>query len=296
MAESAPGISSTGERGALMAIGGAEDKVKARRILNAFMELAGGAQARIAIIPAASMQAQLAGELYHNLFLDLGAASVEVIHVDARPAAQEEATAAALQDVTAIFLTGGNQLRLSTLLGGTLLGRTIRRRHAEGVLVAGTSAGASILCQNMIAFGRSGESPTQRMVQLTPGLGLTNRVIIDQHFQSRGRTGRLMVAVAYNPYLLGLGIDEDTAVVLHPQNTFEVLGRGAVIVVDGTDMTYTDLDQVQRHGPVAITDMRLHVLTHGFRYDLVNRKPEIPSTPILQPDHDAEAVRSSANS
>jgi cyanophycinase len=167
---------------------------------------------------------------------------------------------------------------LSTLLGGTLLGDLIRQRSAEGVVVAGTSAGASILCQNMIAFGRMGEWPTQRMVQLTPGMGLTNRVIIDQHFQRRGRIGRLMLAVAYNPYLIGLGIDEDTAAILHPHNKLEVVGRGSVIVVDGLGMTFTNLDQAQRHEPVAITDMRLHVLSEGFGYDLASRKPEIPQT------------------
>jgi cyanophycinase len=128
----------------------------------------------------------------------------------------------------------------------------------------------------MIAFGRSGEWPTLRMVQLAPGMGLTNRVIIDQHFQRRGRIGRLMLAVAYNPYLIGLGIDEDTAVIINPKHQLEVVGRGSVIVVDGVGMSFTNLDQVQRHEPVAITDMRLHVLTEGFGYDLVSRKPKTP--------------------
>jgi cyanophycinase len=276
MTDAAPLIPSS-ERGALMAIGGAEDKVKTRRILNAFLTLAGGSQARVVIIPSASMQPTMAGDLYQSLFENLGAASVEVLHINSRLDAQDEACAGRLQGATAIFLTGGNQLRLATLLGGTLLGEAVRQRHAGGVVVAGTSAGASILCQSMIAFGRSGEWPTQRMVQLAPGLGLTNRVIIDQHFQRRGRIGRLMLAVAYNPYLIGLGIDEDTAVILSAQNTLDVIGRGSLIVVDGVGMTYTNLDQVQRYEPVALTDMRLHVLTEGFRYDLVSRRPEIPT-------------------
>jgi cyanophycinase len=265
-------------RGALMAIGGAEDKVKERRVLTAFLGLAGNEQARIAIIPAASTQADKVGELYHALFCDLGALAVEVIHIDSRLEAQDPGRVAALDDVTAIFLTGGNQLRLATLLGGTAMGQIIRRRNAAGVVVAGTSAGASILCQHMIAFGRPGEWPTQRMVQLAPGLGLTNRVVIDQHFQQRGRTGRLLVAVAYNPFLIGLGVDEDTAAILNPQNVVEVIGRGSVIVVDGAEMSYTNVDQVQRYEPVAVTDMRLHVLTEDFHYNLLKRRPEPPNS------------------
>jgi cyanophycinase len=270
---------SAGERGALMAIGGAEDKGKTRHVLNTFLTLAGGMQAHIVIIPAASMEAAHAGNLYQSLFHDLGVATVDVLHVDSRLDAQDKARVAMLQGATAIFLTGGNQLRLATLLGGTLLGEAIRQSHAAGIVVAGTSAGASFLCQHMIAFGRSGEWPAQRMVHLAPGLGLSNRVIIDQHFQRRGRTGRLMVAVAHNPFLLGLGIDEDTAIVLHAQNMIDVIGRGSVIVVDGAGMSYTNVDQAQRHHPVALTDMRLHVLTEGFRYDLVSRRPELPRLP-----------------
>jgi len=130
----------------------------------------------------------------------------------------------------------------------------------------------------MIAFGKQGEWPTQRMVQLTPGLGLTNRVVIDQHFQRRGRTGRLMVAVAYNPFIIGLGVDEDTSAIIDGKNIVEIVGRGSVIVMDGAEMGYTNVDQVQRHAPVAVTDMRLHVLAAGFRYDLGSRKAEIPKS------------------
>jgi len=263
-----------------MAIGGAEDKVKTRRVLNAFLALAGGSEAHVVIIPAASMYAIMAGERYQTIFHNLGVASAEVIHAHSRQDAQDESCLAPMQKATGIFITGGNQVRLATLLGGTLLGETIRQRNAGGVVVAGTSAGASILCQTMIAFGRAGEWPTQRMVQLTPGLGLTNRVVIDQHFQRRGRIGRLMLAVSYNPYLIGLGIDEDTAAMIDAQNRIEVIGRGSVIVVDGTGMTFTNLDQVQRHAPVAITDMRLHVLTEGFGYNLVSRRPDVPGLPL----------------
>lgn len=260
-------------RGALMPIGGAEDKLKERRILSRFLELAGCQQATIAVIPAASGRANEVGDRYQALFLDLGAPQVEVVHIHSRVEAQDSGRVAVLERASAIFLTGGDQLRLATLLGGTAIAQAIRRHSADGKLVAGTSAGASILCQHMIAFGRSGEAPSQRMVQLAPGLGLTNRAIIDQHFQQRGRTGRLMVAVAHNPFLIGLGIDEDTAAIIDSNNVMEVVGRGSVIVVDGAGMTYTNVHEVKRHEPVAVADMRLHVLSAGFRYDLIQRKP-----------------------
>ena len=267
-----------------MAIGGAEDKMKGRRVLKAFLAMAGGDQARIAVIPAASGQAEQVGALYHALFRDLGAPTVEVLQISSRTEAQDSGRVALLDQMTAIFLTGGNQLRLATLLGGTTLAQAIRRRNGDGVVVAGTSAGASILCQHMIAFGRSGERPSQRMVQLSPGLGLTNRVVIDQHFRQRGRTGRLMVAVAYNPFLIGIGIDEDTAAIIDPQNVVRIVGRGSVVIVDGGDLTYTDAHEVKRHAPVTILNMRLHILTEGFRYDLINRQAEmLPGQPPATP-------------
>ncbi len=265
------------QRGMLMAIGGAEDKVKERHILRAFLKFAGQSAAQIAVIPAASLQAKRTGALYEALFQSLGAAAVAVIHIDERNDAQDPGRIAVLNQASAIFLTGGNQLRLATLLGGTLFAHTLRNCNAGGVVVAGTSAGASILGQHMIAFGRLGEWPTQRMAQLSPGLGLTNRVIIDQHFQQRGRTGRLMVAVAHNPYLVGLGIDEDTAIILDAYNLIEVVGRGSVVVVDGAGMSYTNLDQAKRYDPIAVTDMRVHVLTNGFGYNLIQRRPIVPA-------------------
>jgi cyanophycinase len=262
-----------------MAIGGGEDKSKERRVLTNFFTLAGSHQARIAVIPAASTQPDQAGTLYQALFRDLGASEIEVFHIRSRAEAQDSGRVAALQQVSAIFLSGGNQLRLMSLLGGTPMAQAIRRLNADGVVVAGTSAGASALSQHMVAFGRAGEWPSQRMVQLTPGLGLTNRVVIDQHFQNRGRTGRLLIAVAYNPFIIGLGIDEDTAVILDPQNRLRIIGRSSVVIVDGGELGYTNVGDVQRHGAVTITNIRLHVLTDGFGYDLIGRQVELPTPP-----------------
>ena len=135
----------------------------------------------------------------------------------------------------------------------------------------------------MIAFGRGGPSPTQRMVSLSPGLGLTNRVVIDQHFRQRDRIGRLMAAVAFNPFLIGVGVDEDTAMILDHRNLVEVVGRHSVTFVDGADITYTDIHQVKQHANVAVYNLRVHVLTHGQRFDLVARQPLLPMHVLTQP-------------
>src|SRR5690606_31167736 len=145
---------------------------------------------------------------------------------------QEQNRLDAIEDATGVFFTGGNQLRLSTLLGGTPVAKLVRILNARGVTVGGTSAGASILSEHMIAFGREGSSPTAGSVRLAPGLGLTNRFVIDQHFRQRDRLGRLVAALAYNPFAIGIGLDEDTAAFIGPDDTLEVEGSGSVTIVD----------------------------------------------------------------
>ncbi|MCW5848687.1 MAG: cyanophycinase [Anaerolineae bacterium] len=269
-------------RGPLVVIGGAEDKLGDRLILRRFVDLAGGGAARIAVLPvASSFSVEVAGR-YEHLFRDLGASHVETVDVAVREEALHADRARPLDEATGIFLTGGNQLKIATLLGGTPIATTLRRRHAAGVVVGGTSAGASALSQHMIAFGRGGPSPTQRMVSLSPGLGLTNRVVIDQHFRQRDRIGRLMAAVAFNPFLIGVGVDEDTAMILDHRNLVEVVGRHSVTFVDGADITYTDIHQVKQHANVAVYNLRVHVLTHGQRFDLVARQPLLPMHVLTQ--------------
>ncbi|HRP73276.1 MAG TPA: cyanophycinase, partial [Luteimonas sp.] len=193
-------------RGWIIPIGGAEDKDTNPRILQRFVELSGGGEADIVVIPTASRLKET-GQRYVELFGNMGAARVEVLDFDTRRDCQEEARLARLAQASGIFFTGGNQLRLSTILGGTNVARTIRLRNAQGVTVAGTSAGAGFLSEHMIAFGSEGSSPRASSVRLAPGLGLTNRFIIDQHFRQRDRLGRLTAALAYNPFAIGIGLD-----------------------------------------------------------------------------------------
>ncbi len=265
-----PPVSETGvDRGPIMAIGGAEDKLDDKVILSTFVQLAGGRDANIVIVPTAS-SIETAGERYKAIFLGLGAQSAEVVYIGDREDANGDAPLELLQEASGVFLTGGNQMRLSTILGGTRAAELIRRRNAEGAIIAGTSAGASILSSYMVAFGASGETPKQRMAQIVAGFSLAPELIIDQHFRQRDRIGRLLSLVAANPGLLGVGIDEDTAVLISNQ-VLEVIGRHSVTLVDGSDI-FSDIHQVKGYGGVTISGAKLHILTAGRRFDLTERR------------------------
>jgi cyanophycinase len=265
--------------GHLIVIGGAEDKVRDRVILSRFVALAGGRDARIAVVATASSFAVEVGERYREVFTDLGAARVDPIVAQARPAANDETLAALVDRASGVFLTGGNQLRLSSTIGGTRLSRAIEDRYHAGAVVGGTSAGASALSTHMIAFGASGLTPKQRMAQVSAGLGLLPGVIVDQHFQQRNRLGRLLMLVAQNPSLLGIGIDEDTAGVVTPDQVLEVIGRGSVTLVDGAGAE-TDAWEVAAHRPLMISNVVMHSLPAGYRFDL-RRRVRI-ATPALR--------------
>lgn len=276
-----PGEQPFPNAGALLMIGGAEDKVGNRTILRRFVELAGGAQSHIAIIATASEIYDVVSRIYERIFLELGADKVQVLKLYSREQCCNEQMLAPIADATGIFLTGGNQLKLMTILGGTPAATRIRRAYRAGCVVAGTSAGASAVCQHMMAYGMSGITPRKAMMHFAPGLGLINRLLVDQHFGARGRTGRLVTALAHNPYLLGVGLDEDTAIEVNPQRMMTVLGRGSVTIVDGTDMTYNDIYRISDHAPLTIHNMRFHLLTHGYQFDITHRNPVVPVTPPL---------------
>jgi len=266
-------------RGFIVPIGGAEEKVRDRAILTRFVELCGGKAARIAVIPAAS-ELEETGPRYEALFEDIGVAYVRNFPFRSRADCESEECLADLERSTGVFLTGGNQLRLATILGGTRIGRALREASGRGTHIAGTSAGAAFLSEHMIAFGAEGPSPRANMVTLAPGLGLTNRIIVDQHFRERDRIGRLMTAVGYNPFALGLGLDEDTAAFIGPDDVFEVAGSGTVSVLDPSDLTYSSMDSAHQSDPVCLVNLRLHVLTEGWRFDMHLREAREPA---LQP-------------
>jgi cyanophycinase len=262
------------QRGFIIPIGGAEGKGRKRpSILNRFVELCGGSEARILVIPTASLLNET-GPQYRTLFKSMGAKSM-CVPIERREECFEEETLRILGEATGIFITGGNQLRLSTILGGTPVARMIRSLNATGVHVAGTSAGAAIVSEHMIAGGRSGSSPRESGVELAPGLGLTNRVIIDQHFNQRQRMGRLLAALSFNPFACGLGIDENTAGFIAPDGRLEVVGRGTITVVDPVDLRHSSMSYVRRAEAVTLIGLKLHVLAKGAHFNIESREATI---------------------
>lgn len=259
------------ERGWIIPIGGAEEKENDPAILARFVDLCGGADADIVVIPTAS-RLHATGPRYVEIFGELGVGSVDVVDFDTRRDAEEPGRVERIARATGVFFTGGNQLRLATLIGGTAVAKAIRMANARGAHVAGTSAGAAFLSEHMIAFGEEGSTPIAGMVRLAPGLGLTNRFVIDQHFRQRDRLGRLTAALAFNPFAVGIGLDEDTAAFIAPDNTLEVLGSGGVTVVDASDLQFSSMAQVDEGQPICLLGLRFHILVAGATFNLHTRQ------------------------
>jgi cyanophycinase len=277
--------------GTVIVIGGAEDKIRDRIILNRFVSLAGGEEAIVCVISTASSLGHEAGERYRVVFGELGVQTVRPLHAVTRAQANDETFARQVRDATGIFLTGGNQLRLSSTLGWTRLASAILDRFQAGAVIAGTSAGASAMSSHMIAFGASGATPKHRMAAIAAGLGVLPGVIVDQHFQQRNRLGRLLSLIAQNPSLLGLGVDEDTAGVVGPDQILEVIGRGSVTVVDGA-AAETDAWEIKGHKPVMISGVVLHSLPAGYRFDLRRRHRVVTPNLKALPGGDIAAASS----
>jgi cyanophycinase len=258
-------------RGYIVPVGGAEEKIGDVTILRRFAELCGAGSCRIAIIPTASMLSET-GSRYEQLFRDLGVKHAQALPIAHRNDCERREWLEVLDQVDGVFLTGGNQLRLSTMIGGTEVAKALRRRNAEGMHVAGTSAGAAFLCEHMIAFGKEGASPRARNVTLAPGLGLSNRIIIDQHFRQRDRLGRLLTAVAYNPFAIGIGLDENTAAFIAPDDTLEVVGSGALTIVDPSGLEFSSMARVRKNDAVCLIGLKLHILDQGSTFNLQSRE------------------------
>ncbi len=264
-------------RGYIIPIGGAEAKIRDRSILRRFVAICGGEGASIAVIPTAS-QLDETGPRYVEIFENLGVRRSVSLPFQERQDGSRQDWLQELRSATGVFMTGGNQLRLSTTLGGTPVADLLRERNAaEGLHVAGTSAGAAIMSEHMIAYGEEGSTPRSDMVTLTPGLGLTHSAIVDQHFRQRDRLGRLITALAYNPRPIGIGLDEDTAAFLGPDDCLEVVGSGAITVVDPSEVDYSSMDSARPHDPVCVIGLRLHVLIDGARYNIRTREATAPA-------------------
>ena len=256
--------------GVVMPIGGAEDKIGRMTILREVTRLAGGPSARIVVISTASSLGDEITHAYLQLFAGLGVQDVVGIRPESREQAKDERLSAAVDAATAVFMTGGNQTKLATVVVGTPLGEAIRAAHRRGAVIAGTSAGASICSEHMVSFGSGGSTPKFRVGQVSQGLGLLSGVIVDQHFTQRNRFGRLLALVAANPGQLGVGIDEDTAAIVSAGGRLEVKGRGVVTIIDGADVITTAYTATGSQ-PLMMSGLVLHTLPRGAVFDLTAR-------------------------
>lgn len=257
--------------GAILAVGGAEDKVGRAGILERFVRAAGGPAARIAILPTASAIPAERATFYEGVFQKLGAGAAFHVPIVTRRHAGLEEHVRAIGESTAVFLTGGDQSRLVSVLAGTPAFSAIRHRLVDGAILAGTSAGASAFSATMIVGGRTGLQLRRDAVRLAPGLGVITRLIIDQHFSQRDRLGRLLSAVAQQPQRLGVGIDEDTAIIYYGTGELEVIGSGQVFVVDARRAAMRDVEP-DGSGPFTLAGVTLHVLHAGDRFQVGSRR------------------------
>jgi len=258
--------------GKLVIIGGAEDKQDSCEILREVVRLSGGNHARVVVLTVATELPIEVGSEYIEVFDRIGVADVRMYDVATREAANARSAIKAIEDATCVFFTGGDQVRVTKLLGGTKMDAALHERHESGLVLAGTSAGASMMSSTMIISGISETNPKVGIVDMGPGMEFISGVVIDQHFAQRGRYGRLFSAVAQYPHHLGLGIDENTAIVVDGHE-FSVIGAGAVSVIDGGQMTYSNINQVREGDDLALCGFTMHILPKGQRFNLRDRAP-----------------------
>ncbi|KAM3092008.1 cyanophycinase [Phormidesmis sp. 146-35] len=258
--------------GQLVIIGGAEDKEGDCKILREFVRRSGGLQARLVIMTVATGLPGEVGTQYTELFEGMGVASVKVLD-NAKPEDASDPRALELiEQATGVFFTGGNQARITELLKDTELEALLHKRFSEGIVIAGTSAGAAMMPDMMIVEGESETNPRMEVAQMDRGMGFLPGVVVDQHFAQRGRIGRLLSAVAQQPVNLGFGIDENTAIAINGKE-LEVIGEGAVTIVDVANITHNNVDELLKDEPLALCGATLHILPQGYKFDLEKRQP-----------------------
>jgi len=268
-------------RGPLLIIGGAEDKQKECEILREFIRYAGGTKARIAIITSATDLPIEVGQEYIRVFKQLGVEDVRIVDTRSKEDADSESALQDIDKATGIFFTGGDQARIVNTIKDTKLDAAIHRRLSEGMIVAGTSAGAAIMPDIMIVDGDSETNPRMEIVKMCPGMGFLPGVIVDQHFSQRARMGRLISALAQQQQaVLGFGIDENTAMLV-VDHKIKVIGEAAITIIDETDVTHSNIDDILIDEGLAIIGAKLHILPRGYEFDLETRNP-IPNQLIVK--------------
>jgi cyanophycinase len=258
-------------QGQLIIIGGAEDKQGECTILREFVRCAGGREAKIAVMTVATSAPDEVGADYKEIFQRLGVNSVEIVYTERPEDASDPRYIEAIKEATGVFFTGGDQARITKLLKDTQIDRLLHTRFSQGLVIAGTSAGAAMMPDIMIVEGEAQTNPRLETVTLEPGMGFLTGIAIDQHFAQRGRLGRLISALIQQPAVLGIGIDENTAIAVRG-NEIEVIGEGAVTIVDVAKITHTNIDETLYDESLAICGAKLHILPHGYRFNLRKRE------------------------
>ena len=258
--------------GNLIIIGGAEDKKGDKEILKKVAEFV-NKEDMILIATVATEYPGKSFEKYYKVFSGLGIKRIEKLDISSREDACSRKNIDIIKKCNLLFFTGGDQLRITSILGGTPVYDALKEICSEGKVIAGTSAGASVMSHTMIVQGEDEESPRKCTLKMSPGLGLIDSVIIDQHFAQRGRIGRLLTAVAQNPEVLGIGIDEDTAIVVSDVGIAEVIGSGAVYFLDGTSIIYSNVSEQYSDEVLSMFNVKLHVLKEGNKFDLIKKLP-----------------------
>lgn len=259
--------------GNLIIIGGAEDKKGDKEILKRVAKYIDPKNEKLIIATIATQYPEKSYENYKNIFSNLGVENIDKLDISNREEAFKKENIELINDANLLFFTGGDQLRITSMIGGTPVYDAIKNLCINGGLIAGTSAGASVMSDTMIVEGEDDESPHKCTLKMSPGLGLVNNIIIDQHFAQRGRIGRLLTAIAQNPEVLGIGIDEDTAIVVSDKGTAEVIGSGAVYFIDGSSIIYSNVSEQYSDEILSMFNVKIHVLKEGNRFNLLDKVP-----------------------
>jgi cyanophycinase len=272
-------------KGILVAIGGNEDKENDLEILRTTVDLMDKKSPEIALITSASAEPEETAMKYRKAFNKLDVKNVHELHIATRDDAQNEEGLTKIQKANVVFFTGGDQLRITSILGGTPILKEIRRKYfEEECVVAGTSAGASVLSDTMIYEGDSPEALKKGTVQMTSGIGLVRKVVIDSHFIKRGRFSRLMEMVTTNPGILGLGLGEDTGVIITRGHLIEAIGQGLIVIFDGKQILHSNITDIEIGEAIAVQNVIVHTLVKGYRYDLLSREYMRSNEPSNRPE------------
>lgn len=259
--------------GNLIIIGGAEDKEGKKEILKRVCMCINKETDILLVATVATEHPKEAAKRYNKAFGELGVKNIKILDISNREDAFKEENYKLVYESSLIFFTGGDQLRITSLIGGSPIYDALKTSADRGIYIVGTSAGASVMSNTMIVEGEDEEAPRKCTLKMAPGLGLINNIIIDQHFVQRGRIGRLLTGVAQNPQVLGVGIDENTAIIANKSGEIEVIGEGAVYFIDGSEISYSNVSEQHSDEVLSIYNVRIHVLKEGNKFNLINKIP-----------------------